>query len=568
MATGTLDARQVVEKATNLKRFWDKRNKRFTDWYGQIQMIDRLAQKDMESFVGNDPRAAFNLLTSMLDQTIPHRISPELLTIEQIQPAAELSRLYDIAWEDVYSSYRKRGRYFQRDLIGYLLATGWYSVFASISMDGLTCVAEVWNPATVFPAWDDVLSECAHIFIVSESQARRMAMRNKWSVSRFVDKTPIYDLWWIDDAGKVNNAIVLGNDLVKKSTVETRFNRIPVFISPVGGLPDTGDISKSAEAWKGEIGQSFIATNENIYNTWNKWWTFMLQLLRDTAQARTFEKTRSAKQIVQPENWNKRGAHFKLGIEDSIGFIPPPQIPVDLRSAQLDMEAMMQRGGPSWAMYGGVQAQMTAYVMSQVVSSVNQAARAFHRGVIDCITDIDNFWFYLMQTSGYKPYGLGIPSGLAETTKITAEYELRIPGDLTQRATTARMLCPTFELSDERIMEELFPEIKNPMEEVAKVRASKARQNPIYAQISLIEALKQEAILLTSAKDADGAALYEKAAARLEQEITGASAQGAPAAQPGQPTQSTQPTQPTRVRPQPGVVPPGGSEPITAQAGG
>ena len=245
----------------------------------------------------------------------------------------------------------------------------------------------------------------------------------------------------------------------------------------------------------------------------------MMQLLRDTAQARTYEKSTSSNQIVKPETWYRRGAHYKLGPQDEIGFIQPPPVPVELRSIQLDLEAMEQRGGPSWTMFGSVQQRMTAYAMAQVVATTNQIAKYYHKGIIDLYSDIDNFFYNMMKTYNYKPYGMSLPSGLPANLKLSAEYELRIPGDLVQRATTARMLNPAFELSDERIMEELFPEIKNPTEELARVRASKARKHPIYATISLAEALKQEATLLRKANDIAGAELYEKAAGRLEQEI-------------------------------------------------
>ena len=74
-------------------------------------MIDLLRQADMESFVGNDPRAAYNLTLGMLDQKIPHRILPEDLSVDQIAPANELSRTYDMAWDSIFSNWRKRGRY-------------------------------------------------------------------------------------------------------------------------------------------------------------------------------------------------------------------------------------------------------------------------------------------------------------------------------------------------------------------------------------------------------------------------------------------------------------------------
>jgi len=549
-----MNSQDVVTKCNNLKRFWLPRNTKFKDWYAQIEMIDQLAQTNMESFVGNDPRSSYNLILGMLDQRIPHRIHPAELTSEQITPAAELSKTFDMAWSDVFSQHRRKGRYWLRDLIGFILATGWYSVFALMSLDGSRCIAEVWNPATVFQNWDDEMVECAHIFPVSEMQARRLIARNNWAVAQPPrGKVTIYDYWWLEDFNRVFNAISLGSNLVKSPTHEARFKRIPIFTSPVGGLPDTGELAATAtpDKWKGEIGQSLIATNEHIYNYWNKWWTFSMQLLRDTAQARTYEKSTGSQKIVTPETWYRRGAHYKMGPQEEIGFITPPAIPVELRSAQLDMEAMMQRGGPSWAMFGTVQQQMTAYVMSQVAASTNQVSKAYHQGVVDCITDVDNFWYDLMKEQSYKPYGRGLPDGLPPDAKITADYELRIPGDLVQRATTARILNPRFELSDEKVMEELFPEIKNPSEELARIRASKARQHPVYAAISLTESFREEARLLRKARDVDAAELYEKAADLVEASITAAPEEAAP---------EERGVRPPSARPE--VIPPPSSSPL------
>jgi len=161
------------------------------------------------------------------------------------------------------------------------------------------------------------------------------------------------------------------------------------------------------------------------------------------------------------------------------------------------------------------------------------------------MTDIDNFWLDMMRDNGYKPYGSGLPAGLPEDTRLTAEYEVKIPGDLVQRVTTARIMNPAFELSDEKIMEELFPEIKSPAEEIAKIRAGRARRHPIHAAISLIESFKEEARLLREAGDVDGAALYEKAADLVEASMT--------------PAQETEEPSARGVRPpsaRPEVVPP------------
>ena len=232
-----------------------------------------------------------------------------------------------------------------------------------------------------------------------------------------------------------------------------------------------------------------------------------------------------------------------MGPQDEVGFIQPPQIPVELRSLQLDLEAMEQRGGPSWTMFGSIQQRMTAFAAAQVAATTNQLAKAFHRGIVDLYSDMDNFFLQLIKRNNYAPYGMTLPQGLPDNARLTATYELRIPGDLTQRATTARILNPDFELSEERIMDELFPEITDPTKELSDIRASKARQHPIYAQLSLAEALRAESQLLKGVGDFRSAELFDKAADRMEAEITGEGQQ-----------QLTTPQRDVRVRPE--VQPP------------
>lgn len=554
-----MHSQQIQTKAVNLERFWAPRNKKFKEWYEQIRMVDLLAQRDMESFVGNDPRASFNLIASLLNQTIPHRLPPDQIAPEQVAPAAELSFMFETIWRNVFDHYRLRGRKFLDELIKFLLITGWYSVFVSPSLDGSSVIGEVWNPATVYPMWDDKLTEVAHIFSPGANAVDRMAMRNGWSLKFTPTNTSvIWDYWWLEKQlfGKdlVHNAILVNQQLVKDDTVEMRYDRIPIFISPVGGLPDTGPLATRTQTdlWKQEVGQSFLATNEHVHKASNKWWTYLFQLMRDTAEPRTFERTSSPNKIVTPENWYRRGAHYKIGQNDEIGYITPPPIPVELRSAQLDLEAMEQRGGPNHAMFGALQQRMTAFGMSQVAASTNQVSRAYHEGVVDCFTDMDNFLYTIYRERKYKPYGLSLPSNLPKDAKLTAAYELRIPGDLVQKATVARMLNPDFELSDDYIIEHLFPEIKSPAVELARVRASKARTHPLFGQLSLIEALQLESAMLREASDIDGAELYDKAAARLEQSIVG---------EEQQPPQQ----QPAQVRVRPEVRPPQTTE--SAQRG-
>ena len=93
---------EIAQKAKGLRTFWRPRHDKFKEWYRLIQMVDQLAQDDMESFVGNDPRAAYNLVLNMLDTTIPHRIASEDLDKTLIGAASTVEKFYQKAWGDIF----------------------------------------------------------------------------------------------------------------------------------------------------------------------------------------------------------------------------------------------------------------------------------------------------------------------------------------------------------------------------------------------------------------------------------------------------------------------------------
>jgi len=518
---------EVSTRVKELESFWTSRNRKMKEWYEQIQMVDILAQRDMESFVSNDPRSNYNLIVSLLNQKIPHRFPSELLAPEEIVPSAEFSVILERIWEEIFYWYRQRGQNLKRQIIKFMLATGYYATIAIPSNDGSEVFVEALNPATVYPSWDTRLEDCARVYSPGKQALERLALRNGWALPKNVGaNSKVKDYWYLEYSGQnflVHNSIQIDEADVKPDTVIPFLTnrRIPIFIAPVGGLPDEGYLSKKVNRWREELGQSVIATNENVYKSTNRWWTFLMQLLRDTAQPRTYERTNSAQQLVKPEQWYRRGAHFKIGLQDEIGYITPPPIPVELRSTQLDLEAMEQRGGPSWQMFGATQQRLTAYAMAQVAANTNQVASPFHEGVIELFTDMDTFIYGLMKDFKYKPYGFALPKGLPDNLRLTAAYELKIPGDIIQRATTTRMLNPEFELSEERVMSELFPEIKNPLEEQSKVNAGKARRHPVYIQLALIDFLRSEATLLNDAKDFTAAETFTRVAENLESQLVG-----------------------------------------------
>lgn len=532
----TIQVDKLIKECDALKSFWAPRATKFKEWYKMLQMVDELKQDDMESFVSNDPRTAYNLALHLLTaQSIPHKIPLNELTPEELTHAPEIENFLTRAWKDVYGKHRRKGRQsWLRELVSYIVGVGWYSVFAIATDEG--CYAEIWNPAEVFPKFgEDGLESCVHIYESEPATLNKKIRERGWQFKEKVTrKDTVRDYWKYDENGRAANYIMIGRELATPSST-TELDTIPLFVSPVGGLPDMGSIM-TGSTWKKEIGQALIAANEPIYKSLNKHWTFSLQLLRDTAQPRWFEKSRGANAIMKPEDVFKRGSIFRGTPEDSIEALSVPPIPVELRSDRLDMEAMLQRGGPPYSLYGNIQQAMSAYLMAQVSEAAQQTFRPYHQAIIGVLSDIDNYWLGMIRKHGVKPYNFEIPSEIPDTVEVTAAYNIKIPGDLAQRATVARMLSPTIKMSETRVMEELFPEITNPIQEQAQARKDLAMQHPVMATISLVQALRRLATECKNQNDDAGAKLYEKAAAAAESTL-------APPPQTTQPPPGTAPGQ-------------------------
>lgn len=544
---------EIINKCAALKSYWSQRNTLFQEWYSLITLTDDLKQTDMESFTSNDPRTFYNQALHILTaQPIIHRIASDGLSPQEVGATSLLERVFQNIWRRISHSYHLRGNQgFTKRLVGLMLVTGWYSVFSIL--DSERVIAEVWHPAEVYPEYADWgLAKCAHIYTISSEQARAKAKANGWQLAPNLGRTiTVFDYWEQDFIGSpVYNAVVYGTELVKPLGEEP-FSFIPVFVSPVGGLPDTGIISVG-DTWKGHIGEGIVATNSTVYKNYNRQLTFMQQLLRDTAQPRWFERSRSVEPILKPENLYRRGAIFKLSPEDEIGIVQTPSIPVELRTLLFDIQNMIQRGSTSWISLGNVQQQVSSFLMSRIAETTYQSLAPYKDAIEQFFSDIDLFWFSQMKQYRYRPYGLKLPPGLPSNFIVETKLPISIPGDIISRATVARMLAPNFQLSASTVMDMMFPEIENPLDEEARIRADSVSKHPVNVLVLLIDSLEQQSVEFIKAGQTTTAELFQTAAKSLRATLAGAEA--------GQ----EQPLPPT-VRPSRELAPPEAEQPVAEE---
>lgn len=514
---------KMISRCTSLQKNWNTRAKKFKDWYEILVLKDELAQEGMESVVSNDPRTGYNLAKHLLvTMIIAHKIDNDELPAEEVEATSQFEIYVGKRWNEQEKRYRKMGRQgWLSEFVGWLLTTGWYSVFSMVTEDKIW--AEVMSPATCFPDFgSDGLIEHAQIYGLSAAAANRKCHVMGWPLRQpFRGNTTVYNHWGFDDDGAVANTIIMGSEFVKPPTVDplmSQLGMLPIFTSPAGGLPDMGSI-KTGQEWQKHFGEGIVATNEDLVLQYNKMRTFLQQAARTAAQPHYLELSEGDTNIATETNMAKYGSILRGRPGESVTPLQQNQIPVELTSIMFNYQNELQRGFFPWSVFGNVQQQMSYLAMANVASAAMQTLTPYIDAVKGGLTDIDNFWHDALNIVGLKPHKYSKPKNLPKETQFDVDASVEIPGYLIQRATVARMFNPNFKLPQQWIVDRLFPEIKDPIRANAQVRSEEAMMHPKAIIVDQIIAYREQARVLREANNVNTAKLYEKLAKSLEAEL-------------------------------------------------
>ena len=534
----SISPQYIINRCESLQSNWTARRTKFQDWYDILLLTDELEQEGMESVATNDPRTAFNLALHLLvSMTIADNIPSDGLKPEEIAANAELKYYISRRWKDQESRYRTIGRKgWNRELFSWMLALGWYSVFTMVTDNEVW--AEVWSPAECYPEFGpDGLVEHARIYILSAAVANRKIRNMGWSISRpFTSDTIFYDLWAFDADGAISNAIVAGNEFVKEPVIDinaSKVSRLPIFTSPVGGLPDMGSVGTSnknyqnTKRWQHHFGESILATNEDLNLNYNKMRTFLQQAARTAAQPHWLELSTGDTPIATETLMNRWGSILRGQPGDEVRPLQPPAIPLELSNMLFAYQNELQRGLFPYAVYGNIQQQMSYLAMANAASASMQVLTPYIEAFKGLRTDINNFWVDMITKNNLHPHKYTKPKNLPprDQTMFDVEVSVEIPGYMIQRATIARMINPNFRLPETWVIEKMFPEIKDPLHSRADIRAEDAMRHPKAILVDQILAYLEQARVSRKANNTRAAELFEKLAASLEQELSGTPAQ-------------------------------------------
>lgn len=545
---------QVGIEVSELVGMYRGRNRIFAASFELLALVDKLKQQGMESFVGNDPKTLWGMATFLLQpRPLVHTIeTPSLLTKSPDQAAAILviENLFKRIWEKRNTAnLRRGGDTFFWVFVGRLLATGWYA--APFGMMADKFFVDVYEPDTIYPEFSDDEEEglirFARTWSMSWKSAWRFVRKQGWDekeLGRFQQGTNVTfkQLWRLNPDGQVEMGVDSGNNrMFKKIEVMPGLDRIPIIAGAVAGLPTSGmrvaveqggnDLSKLSmpRDARAVMGMSIMSTNQALYDSFNRNVTFLMQLMRDTANPKTFEKTQGNKQIVKnSDEWHARGAHFRMGLNEDLGIIQLPGIPVEISQTLILMRNMVQRGGFSDATFGTAIEGMSSILLAQTSESAQQNLMTYHTAVQFMASDVSTAWLteivknparYQSITTEIEQTALGVLAEI-EQIAVASSYSIRIPGDLAQRVNLAKFASPTWELSPETAYEFFFPEVADGKVELERVAQSRAKQDPVFASAKVIDALRVAAAEVEGT-NADLARLYRSIADIRLKQITG-----------------------------------------------
>jgi len=517
----------ITNQCKELERMYSKRQEMFGNWYRLLNLDDELAQENMESFVGNDPRTTWNMGNFLLQ---PKPLVPRVVTVDgtpllpsqrDIVPLIE--DYFTSVWKAVDGQDTKRGRQsWFWGFIGFLLATGWYALPHLVGPDGKLFI-DYWNPAQVFPEFDDDgLVRLARIRTIGENRARSIALREGWAAPERRGPVIEYQLW-IRLEGRVFHGVSFDNKEVKPLQLVNGLIEIPILVGAVGGIPNIVHKLDSTES----DGASILSTNEKIYRNFNKQMSFLQQLLRDTANPRIFQRVSGNRKIIaSPEEWYARGAFFQGGPNDSIEVIPMPAIPVELTSILFQLRNQAQRGSFSDLAFGNVIQEVSAIILSQAADSARQLLYPYHTGIQFATSMVNTGWYNtLLANPTARPSSWpDIKPGLMDNTRVVTTYNISIPGDLNNRILMAKQLNPRLEIPVDDVMSMMLPEITNVDEALAKLDAEKARLHPSYQVIQIINAFDAAAAQSDRTGNTSLSRLYRIASGQLKRQLTGEAA--------------------------------------------
>lgn len=513
-------AGKIIKRSGDLSSMWHPRQKMMEEWYKIIELYNYLEQEDMESSITNQPKNTFRFARHLLvTSSIQDKISRIGASAEQEPGFDRLEIAVAHFWKKLEQRAEDQGNQgWLWELSGLMTSLGWYSVF--IDIDEKEVTADIWNPYQVYPLFTpEGLFEVVRTYTIDKRTAERNIELMGESVPNlgFPAEVTVHNHWIMED-GVALNTLIYGRTIIKGRVGEKSY--IPVITGPASGMPDKG-VLPSNRNWAGSWGEAVVAHNSGVLENYNKLTSYILQTARDAANPRWVEYLGGSGSILDPDEIFKRGAIFTAENDERVEPLVGPILPIEATTTLRDMRGDIGSGSFNDTIMGDVSGAISSVMLSTMVGNTRHLIDAYSKAIARVRRKAATWWWEEMKEHKWKPHNISLSF---DQVKGQVEWEtkinLNIPGDLTNRATQARMLSPEWEMSEHKVTELLFAgEIDNMNQEKARRNAERANRHPVAVDMQLIEAYEQAAIRARANNDVKAASRWKKAAAAIEAQL-------------------------------------------------
>ncbi len=504
----------VTTESHTLETYWLARNTRITMDKDIINLVKPPPTSDVIKWKSNEPKVFFDTARALISSYPPKFRLP--LTInyksEEKDKMNKVERLLIGIYRDLDRRINEQGGTGWLWDLAYWVLLGWYAVSDVVvkTDEGVQFRADIFDPTTVYPQWDsDGLARCVRSFELDKITAIAMVEDFMAKGLEFDFKEPdetqikIVNYWRRTKKGKkaiVENAIVIGGQIVKPLTVHTKLNRIPIRVGAIGS-PD-----RASAGWEERKGECIIAANRDMYEYNDSMISLMATILASTAFPNIIEKTRTGQEAHKAEEFRGYGTKLTYKLEDVVELLKHASTPPEVNILLSAVSQQIQKGSMPSSVYGSLPFEISGFALSQLLAAVKYKLGPYLNGMQYIISNMmmDFLYQYKMGKFGKitlsteNPYDL--KRGLTYIEEFSTEdipevfyVDVSIPitsqFDKTQTILNAKQALSPPQLLSRETLWETELDIQDSEQEYERIRQDQIMEDPFVRQIEIIEGL-------------------------------------------------------------------------------
>ena len=521
----------IEKEAENLTKYWQLRNVQMEKDREIINLIKPAPKTDEVRWFSNEAKIFYDTCVALLSSYPPRYRLPlsRNFTPEEKDKMNKAERFIMGIFRELDHRQISRGQSYWLREFAYWVLSGWYAIFRRIDRQGkdVKFIADIWDPMTVYPEWDnEKLTRCIRTFSVDKASA--LTMVYGWKKKGYKlsgefkepkDEQVKVINYWLDERGKIYNALQVGDSIVKEMTLE-KFKRIPIYTGAIG-VPD-----RITPLWQQRLGENIIAPNRDMFDYENKMISLMATIIAETAYPNIITKTRTGEAAFDSKDLKGYGSQVSLRLEDQVELLKHAATPAEAQYVMSWIARQKQKASFADTVYGGVpQIEISGFALSQYMAAIKYRIAPYLTTMQYVMGDIGRDFLEDYRIGKHPKVNLNTtdpsslrkglffmeafePADIPEVSYVDVTIPVTSSVDKTQQILYARQaLQPPQLMSRETLWDEIL-DIQDSEQEYARIIQDEVLELPIVKQIATIEQLRnREKQFRLSGMDAEADAI-------------------------------------------------------------